>query len=386
MKLFKPVSIFAFLSTLGSLFAAPSEIKLTRVYENLKLNRPVQLVIPPDGTNRRFFVQQTGEVFILPKDENGTETKTFLSVSDRKMVTHDFEEGLLNLSFHPDYKTNGKFYIYYSQQNPKRSVISEMQVSKTDPDKADLSTERIIMELPQPFWNHNSGNMAFGPDGFLYICFGDGGKGNDPHNLSQNRWILNGKMLRIDVNSKTGSLPYGIPADNPFVEEKGTRPEIYALGLRNPWGIYFEPDTENLWCADVGQALWEEVNLITKGGNYGWNYREGAHRFEMRKDDPADDLKMIDPIHEYPHTDGISITGGVVYNGAKVSDLKGWYVYADWGSGHIWALRQEDGKKADNVKIFPGNPGKCKPTAFCHDENGEVLVLSWGGEVYRIDQ
>ena len=369
----------------ASLGEAP-QVFLKEIYQNQELKKPVQLAIPPDGSGRRFHLQQTGEIYILPADENASKREVFLDISDRAMAAKDgaFEEGLLNISFHPRFRENGTFYIYYSQQNPKRSVISEVRVSKDDPSKADLSTERILMEVPQPFWNHNSGNMAFGPDGYLYICIGDGGKANDPHQLAQNLFSLNGKILRIDVNSRSGALQYGIPEDNPFVSEKGVRPEIWCYGMRNPWGIYFEPGNGRFWCADVGQAVWEEVDIIEKGGNYGWNYREGAHPFTLRTDPPPEGVKFIDPVIEYDHTQGISITGGVVYRGGKIPGLKGYYVYGDWGSGNIWALKYEDGKVVENTLIVEGNPTVCKPTAFNEDENNEIVVLSYNAKLFRL--
>lgn len=361
------------------------QVQLKEIYAKQKLNRPVQYAILPDGSGNRLLLQQTGQIYVLPADEAAAEREVFLDVSDRSLAARDgtFEEGLLNISFHPEFKANGKFYIYYSQQNPKRSVVSEMLISKSNPLKADVSTERILMEVPQPFWNHNSGNMAFGPDGYIYICFGDGGKGNDPHQLGQNLWVLNGKILRIDVNSRSGALQYGIPEDNPFASVKGVRPEIWCYGMRNPWGIYFEPGNGRFWCADVGQAVWEEVNIIEKGGNYGWNFREGTHSFSLRKDAPPEDVEFIDPIVEYDHSKGISITGGVVYRGDKIPGLKGYYIYGDWGSGNIWALKYEDNKVAENTLIFEGNPVLCKPTAFNEDENGEIIVLSYNNKLFR---
>ena len=390
-------SLLVAASTLGAIlglspaWGTAPQVILKEIYVNQKLERLVQQAIAPDGTNRRFLLQHTGQIYILPADENSAERKVFLDISDRSLAAPDgaFEEGLLNISFHPQFKDNGKFYLYYSQQNPKRSVISEVQVSQDDPSQADMASERILMEVPQPFWNHNSGNMAFGPDGYLYICFGDGGSGNDPHRLSQNLWVFNGKILRIDVDGRSGALPYRVPDDNPFVRhpgdmENGIRPEIWCYGMRNPWGIYFEPGNGRFWVADVGQALWEEVNIIEKGGNYGWNFREGAETFSLRKDAPPEDAKFIEPIHAYDHTQGISITGGVVYRGEKLPDLKGYYVYGDWGSGNIWALKYADGNVSENTLIVEGNPGLCKPNAFCEDENNEIVVLSYNAKMFRL--
>ncbi len=374
------------LSTATAPAPAAPEVEFAPIYPNLANERPVQISIPPDGSNRRFLVQQKGVINLLPSDLDSTanEAPVFLDLTERPLIDNAFEEGLLNLTFHPDFAANRKFYIYHTIQNPKRSRVTEFLVSADDPNKPDLSTERVLLEVPQPFWNHNSGNMEFGPDGYLYICLGDGGKGNDPHHLGQNLWVHNGKVLRIDVNSTQGDLAYAIPPDNPFAKEEGVRPEIYAYGLRNPWGIHF--DTEGrLWLADVGQGLWEEIDIITAGGNYGWSYREGAHDFDLAPGDPPKDAQFIDPIHEYDHTKGISITGGYVYTGDGIPDLKGYYLYSDFGFGTVWALKYEGGKVTDDVVLREGTPGQpFKPTAISPDIDGEPLLLSWDGRLFKI--
>jgi quinoprotein glucose dehydrogenase len=375
------------LTLLLSATAAQAEFSLSPVFEQVKTARPITVVIPPDGTDRLFLVQQRGQILVLPKDRSSAEASLFMDFSDRKMEAHEFEEGLLNLTFHPDFKTNGKFYVYYSQQNPKRSVISEFTMKGNAPD---LNSERIILEVPQPFWNHNSGNMLFGPDGYLYICFGDGGKRDDARRLAQNLFLLNGKIIRIDVNGKSGAREYAIPEDNPFVKTEGARPEIWTLGMRNPWGIYFDPSNGALWCADVGQDMWEEINLIEKGGNYGWSYMEGEGRFLTRTDEPPEDAEFIAPIHVYGHADGLSITGGVVYRGEKLPALKGAYIYGDWRWGKVWALRYDfDAKKVtSNELIYQQEDlnGKFRPNAFCEDENNELLILSWDGKLYELSE
>jgi quinoprotein glucose dehydrogenase len=375
--------------------APPSDYKLAPAFTNLKVEKPVAVVIPPDGTNRLFLVQQRGKIVILPKDESGSTASVFLDVSDRGLAAPkgDFEMGLLGLAFHPKFKENGKFYVYYTGTDMMRSIISEFQVSKSDPSKADMSTERVLLVQPQPFWNHNCGNLLFGPDGYLYIPFGDGGKRDDAVRAAQNMFSLLGKVLRIDVNRTQGSRAYGIPEDNPFNNKEGMRPEIWASGVRNPWGIHFDEDG-NFWLADVGQDIWEEVNLIEKGGNYGWSFREGARPFVLRKDPPPAEAKFIDPIFEYAHSEGISITGGFVYRGEKLPKLKGAYLCGDWGLGGIWALWLDKATKklARSEKIFsaaldPKDPkarAAIKPTAFCEDASREVLVLDWNGAVHRL--
>ncbi len=378
-----------------SAYAEP-KIKLTQLYPDLELERPLSLMIPDDGTNRRFVVEQTGKIKILPSDESGSEAKLFADLTDTISVEKDFEEGLLGLAFHPDFKSNQKLYVTYSTQGPKRLVLAEFQAKG---DAIDMGSKRILMEIQQPEWNHNSGNVMFGPkDGLLYLAVGDGGMGHGIHLLSQRLQAWNGKVLRIDVNSKSEGREYGIPSDNPFIDVPNASPEIYAYGLRNPWGISIDPETGLFWLADVGQAIYEEINLIEKGGNYGWNYREGAHEFTTRqeilaavgkKNDKAP-RGLIEPIHEYTHDKGISITGGFVYNGDKVAGLKGHYIYGDWKFGNLWALQydKDAGKVIANVAIEqpadPSNP-TVQPTGFYPDENGEPIILGWRGKIFRIE-
>lgn len=391
MKYFSVAALSSFLILLAPT-ARAGEIRLEPVYAACLTSRPVSLVQCPDGSGRQFLVQQRGKILILPPDTAGSETGTFLDLSDRKMEENEFEEGLLGLAFHPQYKENGRCYVYYSQQNPKHSVISEFTASKTDPDKLDPATERVLLTVPQPFWNHNSGNMLFGPDGFLYISFGDGGKGNDPFRFAQNLFMFNGKIIRIDVDSRTGSRAYGIPKDNPFLNQEATQPEIYAYGLRNPWGISFDRETGLFWCADVGQDIWEEIDIIVKGGNYGWSWREGARPFAARASEtPPENANFVDPIHEYSHAEGLSITGGFVYHGKALPALRGAYLFGDFANGRIWSLRYDpDTSKVNDHKLLLDSSldgkgqAKYKPTAFCEGPDGEPFMLDWNGGIFRI--
>jgi len=377
---------------LGTSFADDNPCKLTREFPNVKVQRPVTLVIPPDGSQRMFLVQQTGKILLLPKDRAGAETKVFLDATPLMKVENDFEEGLVGFAFHPKYKDNGRCFVCYAQQNPKINRLSEFKVSASDPDKADAASERVLLEIPRPFWNHNSGNMIFGPDGMLYFAVGDGGKADDAARLSQVLFTMNGKVLRLDVDGKTGRREYGIPADNPFVKTDGACPETWAWGLRNPWGMAFDSETGALWLADVGQEQKEEINIIVKGGNYGWSFREGTIPFGRRRHDPPADAKFIEPIHEYPRSEGISITGGFVYRGQKHPDLRGAYIYGDWGSGKIWALKTAGPEhKVVSNTLLAGPPAEIKglfpkPTAFCEDPDREVLVLDWNGGIHRLEK
>ncbi|MFZ4763992.1 MAG: PQQ-dependent sugar dehydrogenase [Roseimicrobium sp.] len=376
-------------------FAMPpssSGVQLVPAFPNIKVERPIAAVMPPDGSKRIFLVQQRGQIVILPKEEMGTSAPVFLDISQRRMAEpkQDFEMGLLGFAFHPQFAQNGKCYLNYTLTDMMRSVISEVRVNEAKTSEADPATERILIEQPQPFWNHNSGNLAFGPDGFLYAALGDGGKRDDYTRTAQNLFSLLGKILRIDVNRTQGSRAYGIPSDNPLVSTEGARPEIWAYGFRNPWGMSFDADGR-LWCADVGQDIWEEVNIITKGGNYGWSFREGARPFVLRSDAPPVDAQFIDPVFEYPHSEGISVTGGFFYRGQKLPQLKGAYICGDWGLGRIWAVwvDKATGKRTRSERIYDSpmdwkGRGVMKPTAFCEDADGEVLVLDWNNALFRL--
>ena len=370
-----------------SVATAANAITFKPAFPNLTIKKPVTTAIIP-GTDRELIVAQAGVIYELPKDRKTSEAPIWFDLRDRVTIDKDFEEGLLGLAFHPKYKSNGKFYLYYSRQEPKRSILSEFVARENKPDSA---SERRLLEIRQPFWNHDSGLPIFGPDGFLYVSTGDGGKGNDPLMGPQNLFSPLGKILRIDVDSRTGDLEYGIPADNPFVGKPGALEEVWAYGMRNPWGMHFDK-AGRLWCADVGQALWEEINIITKGGNYGWSYREGAHDFALSKNPPLvtegkDAVTLIDPIHEYGHADGISITGGVVYQGKMFPELQGRYIYGDWKSGFVWALElHANGKDVSNMTIRERNKDKggLMPTHFTQRPDGELWILSWDGKIYEM--
>ena len=375
--------------------AAADTHRLVRIYEKLPTERPVALTIPNDGSQRQFLSLQRGKILILPKDESATEAKTFLDLSPRGMEAKDglFEEGLNGLAFHPKFKDNGLFYLCYTMQKPKRIRISEM---KANGDVADEKTERVILEIPMVNWNHHGGNILFGPDGFLYMGMGDNSKRNGELKMSQLNAVLYGKILRIDVDSREYAGAYGIPADNPYASGVNALPQIYANGIRNPWGLSFDAKG-HLWCADVGQDLYEEINWITNGGNYGWQFREGPAAFALCTDTPPADAKFIEPIHSYNHAEGLSITGGYVYTGTAFPELTGAYVYGDFILGKVWALKTDDaGKVLSNNLLFaspllpaPENPKKkpaplIKPTAFCPAANGDILVLDWNGGIYKL--
>jgi quinoprotein glucose dehydrogenase len=359
-------------------------VRVEQVFEGLTFDRPVIVTHAGDGSGRIFVVGQRGTVHVLTGSDDN-DPKVFFNIREKvRYLDRENEEGFLGLAFHPKYKENGQFFIYYTSREIQPggahlSVISRMRVSPEDPNKADVASEEVLMTIEQPFWNHNGGTIVFGPDGYLYIGLGDGGAANDPHGNGQNLGTLLGSILRIDVDSRDEGLAYGIPDDNPFVGVEGARPEIYAYGIRNVWRIAFDRETGKLWAGDVGQDLWEEIDIIVKGGNYGWNLREGMHPFKGGAE--ASDA-FVEPIFEYHHDVGKSITGGHVYRGQNVPALVGKYVYADYVTGDIWALDYDEatGQVRGNYSI----PWEKLPVmTFGEDEQGELYFTITSGHVYR---
>jgi quinoprotein glucose dehydrogenase len=262
----------------------------------------------------------------------------------------------------------------------------------------DSSHDRTLLEIEQPYWNHNSGVPEFGPDGYLYLSTGDGGNANDPHDFSQNTFSLLGKVLRIDVDKREGALQYGIPEDNPFKNKPGYRGEIWTIGMRNPWRLHWDIPSNTLFCADVGQHQKEEINVIKKGGNYGWSFREGTGVFSLKNRKPSADIEFIDPVFEYGHDEGTSVSGGIVYRGNNHPELYGHYIFGDWGTGKCWAIKVKNdlvvSKKYiefvldeevinDLPKFVNGKPqSPFKPVNFCISAKNELVLLDWQGSVY----
>jgi glucose/arabinose dehydrogenase len=336
-------------------------------------HRPIVLTHAGDGSDRVFVATQHGVIHVFPNDQKVTRSKVFLDIQKKvRYEDRENEEGFLGVCFHPRFKENGEFFVFY---NPKRltTVICRYRVSKDDPDRADPANEEEIFRITRPFWNHAGGTIAFGPDGYLYAVLGDGGAANDPYDNGQKLDSLLGKVLRLDVDRKDAGKGYAIPKDNPFASKSGARPEIWCYGLRNPWRISFDRKTGVCWCGDVGQNLWEEINLLTAGGNYGWNRREGLHPFGAKGTGPRPEF--IDPIWEYHHDVGKSITGGHVYRGTRLPELEGHYLYADYVTNKLWALKYDE--KANRVVANRPIPDQGRPVlSFGEDEPGDVYFLT----------
>lgn len=326
------------------------------------------------GDDRLFVVEQDGLIKILNSDGT-TNTAPFLNISGA--VSGGSEQGLLGLAFHPDYATNGYFYVHYTD-NGGDTQVSRFSVSTADPDIADPGSEFPIIDYTQPFSNHNGGSLNFGPDGFLYIGSGDGGSGGDPGNRAQNTTLLLGKLLRIDVDNPSGGNNYGIPADNPFEGSSSEAQEIWAYGLRNPWKFTFDRDTGDVWIADVGQNAIEEMNKAggTEAGlNYGWRCYEGSNTFNTANcPDPSE---LTFPIAEYTHAFGFSITGGYVYRGSIYNNISGYYFAADFGSGLIATVSPTD--EFNNLGTFGGNW-----STFGEDLAGELYIANYNGQISKI--
>lgn len=359
-------------------FAPVAGYQVKQVFQKLTFNRPVDLQHANDNSGRLFVVEQEGIISVFKNETAVSSKKVFLDIRS-KVEDSGNEEGLLGLAFHPQYKTNGYFFVNYTASNPDRTVISRFKVS-ADADVADPASEKIILTFSQPYSNHNGGQVSFGPDGFLYIAVGDGGSGGDPQGNGQKKSTLLGKILRIDVDKQSAGNTYAIPASNPFARNAlGYREEIYAYGLRNPWRLSFDPVTKKLWTGDVGQNSYEEIDIIEKGGNYGWNIMEGKHCYEPKKNCNPQNLKL--PVWEYPRKDGVSITGGFVYRGASLPKLNGQYVYADYGSGNIWALNPVDLSNPVNTLLVKSD---LNISSFGVDPENELYLCAFDGKIYKL--
>lgn len=339
----------------------------------IKAQRPLVLTHAADGSNRVFVASQIGMIHVFDNNPDATLATMFLDLRDK---VHDWEkddeEGLLGLAFHPQYQENGYLYLYYSPEaEPRLAYVSRFQVSSDNPNRVDPDSEEIVLKIEQPFSNHNGGSIVFGHDGYLYIALGDGGGRNDPLAMGQDPQTWMGSILRIDVDAKIAGKNYGIPNDNPFLDHASIQPEVFAYGFRNIWRLSVDRATGHLWCADVGQDLWEEIDIIQAGGNYGWSVREGTQSFNNGQLGPH---AWIEPVWEYDHQVGKSITGGFVYRGKKLPVLSGAYLYADYVSGKVWALKYDE-KKGQVINNMGIKTNGVPVFSFGEDEMGEVYYL-----------
>ena len=372
-----------FLFSLCCLNALAQPLTIEPAFPGLSFDLPVGLEHAPGVPGKLFVVSQNGRIISFLNREDVDSSHVLLDISDR--TVGGGEVGLLGLAFDPAFRENGEFYCYYASS--QESIVARYSVDPANPDTAPASSEEIILRIPQTGEsNHKGGQISFGPDGYLYIALGDGGGGGDPFHTGQDRTSLLGKILRIDVHDTSGGRAYAIPQDNPFAGNKiGEREEIYAYGLRNPWRFSFDLPTGQLWAGDVGQGVWEEIDLITNGGNYGWSIMEGPECYSSASCDTAG-LAM--PIWSYRHGDvdsvtGTSVIGGYVYRGKRFPELAGRYIYGDLSTGNIWALDHDPEAGTTSYRIVNSDR---VITSFGVDEEGELYICTFANpsRIYRL--
>lgn len=360
-------------------------IKLVDAFPKLRFELPLWFGHDGTGSGWLYVCEQDGVIWRFKKE--GEAKEEFLNLKERMASrrARNNEEGLLALAFHPKHAENRYFYVCYSMLagggKARRDVIARFTADK-DGKPNDLTTEQIILEVEQPYGNHNGCSLIFGKDGFLYASFGDGGAANDPHGNGQNLATLLGSVIRIDVDTPSEGRAYSIPKDNPFVDRKDARGEIWAYGLRNVWRMTFDAETGLLWGGDVGQNAYEEIDIIERGGNYGWNKREGLHDFKGGEKAEG----MIDPVAEYGRDKGVSVTGGCVYRGKRFEKLKGIYIYGDYQSGRIWGLEYDATEKKVKQHELLAHITGASISSFGQDPEGEVYVCGhYRGTITRIE-
>ena len=375
---------------------------------DLKFDQPIAIVTPPGETNRLFIIEKPGRIIVIP-DLAHPARHTFFDLR-AKVGSDDVEQGVLALAFHPDYRHNRQFYVWYTSchevngRTVREDRLSRFLVSADNPDAADPASEQQLISQADQAPNHNGGELLFGPDGCLYLSLGDEGGANDQYENGQliDRGFFAG-ILRLDVDRRPGSVPpnphpavhagsYTVPADNPFlgvttfngrpVDPARVRTEFWAVGLRNPWRMSFDPATGALWCGDVGQERYEEVNLIRRGGNYGWHWREGHVAF---RGSPPAGARFDEPVWIYPHSDGLCIAGGLVSHGARYPELEGKYLFADYLSDRIWALTTEGDKPVDASRVQLIGSAETIVSFGRDPRNGDVLLANYyGGKILRL--
>ena len=363
----------------------PASVEIQEAFPRLPdIPRPVAMVEVP-GERRMIVASQDGLIVSFEKSPEATELATVLDL--RGAVLRDgFEEGLLGLVLAPDFERSGYVYLYYNPaEGELRTVLSRFETAGRGADlRIVRESELVLLTVPQPFHNHNGGQLAFGPDGMLYLALGDGGAAGDPEGNAQDisRNLL-GSIIRIDVSNATPEQPYAIPPDNPFAGQANVKQETWAYGLRNPWRFSFDRETGDLWAGDVGQGDREEIDLIEPGGNYGWPVFEGTNCF--RANNGCDGSAYIAPVAEYTHEGGhCSVTGGYVYRGSAVPELRGVYIYGDYCTGAMWGFAAPDaaaGKSVEPVQWIERGP---MIASFAEDLDGELYILSYEGRIYRV--
>ena len=351
------------------------DFKLVNAFPSLSFNLLVDIQQPDDGSGRLFVVEKDGKISVI--DKQGQSAQIFLNITDR-VNSSGTEQGLLGLAFHPDFEQNGYFWVNYTDNSG--TVVSRFNTDITT-GLADPGSEQITITIPQPYSNHNGGQIAFGSNnGWLYIATGDGGSGGDPQNNGQNLNTLLGKILRIDIDNPSDGKNYSIPGQNPFASnQENILPEIYAYGLRNPWRFSFDKTTNKLWAADVGQNRVEEINIVESGKNYGWNIMEGSQCFNPPQDCPQEDLIL--PVYEYEHPLGKSITGGYVYRGREISPLYGLYIYADFVTGYVWALSGDEDGKVENFTLAETS---LNISSLGTDQDQKMYFAAFDGNIYKL--
>lgn len=358
---------------------APPALTVQRVLAAATLRKPVDLVVPPDGTGRAFVVEQPGVIRVVDALDQAVNPAVFLDI-EAQVDDAPNEGGLLGLAFHPDFATNGWFFVDYTRTagGQFQTVVSRFTVPFPPLGAPDSLSETVLLVVDQPYQNHNGGQVAFGPDGLLYVGLGDGGSGGDPQGNGQNLGVLLGKILRLDVDAPAGG--YTVPSDNPFAGRPGARGEIFAYGLRNPWRFSFDPVDGNLWAGDVGQGAWEEIDIVRKGLNYGWNVMEGTHCYFPATG--CDTAGKELPVAEYDHSEGRSVTGGHVYRGAAMPSLYGTYLFADYALGTVWGLSPGEGGAWVRSTLAETD---LLVSAVARGPDGEAYLLDWGnGRVWRL--
>lgn len=390
--------LFVFLLISSSL-AQAKELKELKInfqpaFGGHEFTQPIYLTALGDGSGRIAVMGQLGTVEVLDGSDDSS-PELILDIRDRVLFNkNENEQGLLGLAFHPLFADNGQLFVNYSVNHnklggPRRSVISRF---KSKRGKVDPASEEILLTIEQPYWNHNGGTIVFGPDGMLYIAVGDGGKFDDPHGNGQDPKTLLGSVLRIDVDATSTvdgkEVSYGIPKDNPFASKPDEgRGEVWAYGLRNVWRMEFDLVTGELWAGDVGQNLWEEIDILEAGKNYGWNVREGKHAFKSSKgietSEPYQGDELIEPLWDYHHDEGKSITGGHVYRGKALPQLVGMYLYADYITGRIYALDYDRTNKTVRKNYILREKGM-PVTSFGQDANGESYFMQTDGLIYEM--